>query len=157
MIRLTDDKRKVGGVALGAIWIGNSGDEAADYFDTAYIGAVLNVAQDMTGTKFWEHGVEVMHVGLIDGPGNEIGTYCAAVLALHALLKRHNTLVCCHTGGRALAVAIMYLKAQGERHWDSLIQVLQERVEDDLPVPNYIHREVFDQIDWSSLKKLIGN
>ncbi len=159
MIRLTDDKRKVGGVALGAIWIGNYGDSQADYLSQIHIGGVLNVAQDMVSMHNWSHGLDCMQVGLVDGPGNELGTYCAAVLALHALLKRYNVLVCCHGAGRSLAVAVMYISASSQSGWWKTISMLQERVDVELPTINPIHMMAFDNMEplWPSLKKIIGN
>ena len=159
MIRLTGDQRDVGGVALGAIWIGDSADEQVADLVSANVGAILNVAQDMLSTRGWWHGVEAMHVGLVDGPGNEQSAYCAAVLALHALLKRHNTLVCCHTGGRSLAVAIMFLNlgiADTWREWGDWLDILQERVDADLPAVNEVHAQVFDAMLWSPLAAILG-
>ena len=158
MIKLTEDMRRVGGVALGGIWIGDSTDEASVHLDSVDIGAILNVAQDMVTTRDWSQGVESMHVGLIDGPGNEVAAYCSAVLALHALLKRHNTLVCCHVGGRALAVAIMYLNAaEGAPYkaWDHWLAMLGERVDQELPTPNDVHRNRYVSVDWHSLTTIM--
>lgn len=156
MIRLTDDRLGVGGIALGAIWIGDSGDEVNSLqMSDAGIGATLNVAQDMHSRHGWWNGVEAMHVGLIDGPGNEDAAYCAAVLALHALLKRHNVLVFCHSGGRALAVAVMYLRACGGRDWDWWLGMLSERGDVSLPSVNQVHRDAFEQLDWKLLSRLI--
>ena len=157
MIRLTDDKRKVGGVALGAIWIGSSGDERGSGME--YVGAILNVAQDMVSTRGWNDNIEAMHVGLIDGPGNEQSAYCAAVLALHALLKRHNVLVCDHIGGRALAVAVMYLNvgiASAGRGWGDWLDILQERVDADLPAVNEVHAQAFGRMYWPALTGILG-
>lgn len=153
MIRITEDRLKVGGVALGAIYVGNSTDE-----QTAEVTSILNVAQDLISTRGWDDGIESMHVGLIDGPGNELSTYCSAVLALHALLRRHNVLVCCHTGGRAIMVAMMYLHVSNylqDRGWCDWWYILQERIEEPLPTPNQVHIEAFDKIDWKLLSKLM--
>lgn len=145
MLKLTDDRRKVGGVALGAVWIGNSEAEQCGPLEMADIGAVLNVAQDLVSRRVWPV-VESMHVGLIDGPGNEPAVYCAAVYALHALLKRHNTLVCCHSGGRSLAVALTYLVVTSDRSWDQWLEALYERVDYELPTVKQLHRDAFNQV-----------
>lgn len=156
MIRLTEDRRKVGGISLGAIYIGDSEDEANKHFCPDDVGGILCVAQDMTLTHKWQHGVETMHVGLVDGPGNEQCAYVAAVLALHALLRRHNVLVCCHTGTRALTVAVMYMSVYSKIGWFRTIEMLQERVDESLPLPRAEHMDAFDRMDWSSLKVLMG-
>ena len=47
MIKLTDN-----------LWIGNSNDElGADYY-LLKIGGVLNVAQDLEGSRGWRSGIE---------------------------------------------------------------------------------------------------
>lgn len=138
--RLTDDRRTVEGVKLGGIWIGDSTAETK-----AHVSAILNVAQDLAPTRGWAK-VEVMHVGLIDGPGNEIAAYCSAVLALHALLKKHNVLVCCHSGGRALAVVLMHLCLTSGRSWENWLIALQERIDGALPEVNSAHRDAFDKV-----------
>lgn len=116
------------------------------------VEAVLNVAQDLHSTRGWFCGVEAAHVGLIDGPGNEPAAYYAAVLALHMLLKRHNVLVCCHSGGRALAVAVMYMQAMWVRRgWDEWVTVLTERIGTDLPLVNEVHRRAFEDLRWELL------
>lgn len=144
MIRLTDN-----------LWIGTSDDEKKVSHDR--ITAVLNVAHDMTGTHGWADGIEYMQVGLIDGPGNPIAAYHAAVFALVTLLKRHDTLACCHTGGRAMAVALMYLHLTGGRGWDGRIELLKERVEDELPVPHEAHKEAFHKMNWRLLTAALGD
>jgi len=130
------------------IWIGDSSDSSLRF------DAVLNVAQDLRGACGWPD-VEYMQVGLIDGPGNPPSAYCAAVLALEALLSRHTrVLVCCHTRARSLAVVMMYLNIGSEYGWDGLLELLRERVDVDLPVPHEAHRKMFDQIDWQLLDNL---
>lgn len=155
MIRLTEDSREVPGVSLGAIWIGDSADEQIFHVETTNIGAILNVAQDMDSTRGWWHGIEAMHVGLIDGVGNEMAAYYSCVLALHALLKRHNTLVCCHTGTRALTVAMMYLNVGTRRDWDSWLAILSEKVDWPLPAPCEEHKQAFAKINGGFLKVLM--
>src|SRR4051812_26384297 len=91
------------------IWIGDGADEAYGDLCSAGVKAILNVAQDLPSTRGWRQGIEYMHVGLIDGPGNPTTAYYAAVLALATLLKRSHTVVCCHSGSRSMAVVLMYL------------------------------------------------
>ena len=156
MIKVADDQRKVGGVALGGIWIGSAPEEQLGIRREYDIGAILNVAQDLSSTRGWEHGIEAMHVGLIDGPGNELCAYYAAILALHALLKRHNTMICCHGGWRSLAVVMMYMSVTTGHTWDELLSMLRERTDYDLAEPSAVHRDVFNKLDRYLLKKLIG-
>lgn len=142
MIQLTDD-----------IWIGSAGDEERADLNSVGISAVLNVAQDLQGTRGWRDGIEYMQVGLIDGPGNPLSTYHAAVLALVALLTRCRTLVCCHhgAGGRSLAVVLMYLHLVGKRGWDNQLEILRGRTGLDLVEPANVHREAFNKLQWRLL------
>ncbi len=153
MIQLTTDMRSDPKVALGALWIGDSDDEQATIIlKHNHIGAVLNVANDLRSTQSCEVGLEVAQVGLIDGPGNEPIMYCAAVLALRALLRKHNTLVFCHTGRRSAAVAIMYhavchnggWPGDWEPTWDGWLKVLEKQAVARLPAPHYAHKLAFE-------------
>ena len=142
MIRITEN-----------IWIGNSSTTWRATRD-AKIGAVLNVAQDLRGMLGWPD-VEYMQVGLVDGPGNSTASYCAAVLALSALVDRHKRVIlCCHTCSRSIAVAMMYLSMESGQDWDELTAVLSERIDEDVPVPHGAHRTAFDNMDWRLLKSI---
>lgn len=143
MIRLTDN----------GLWIGNSAD--GKNLGVLRVSAILNVAQDLRGTVGWPD-VEYMQVGLIDGPGNPLCTYSAAVLALASLLGRRRTLVCCHSGGRSLAVCVMYLETLSRIGWDNRITLLQERVNIELPKPHLAHKAAFEAMNWRVLSKLAG-
>lgn len=130
------------------LWVGNSRDE-----QTADVDAVLNVAKDLAPTRGWPK-VDYMHVGLVDGPGNPLSAYCAAVLALATLMRTgKRVLVNCHEGrSRSVSVAIMYLALVANcRSWDDQVAVLRERIDSELPVPHPAHREAFDSIDWTSI------
>lgn len=119
------------------------------------ISAVLNVAHDLRVLIGWPD-VEYMHVGLVDGPGNAPAAYCAAVLALATLVARkHRVLVCCHTGGRSVAAAMMYLNVGVGRGWDDLLELLRERVDVRLPVPHAAHRAAFSRMNWRVLANMI--
>ncbi len=146
MIRLTDH-----------IWLGHAPDEENADLDTEGISAVLNVAQDLQATRGWMHGIDYMQVGLIDGPGNPLAAYYAAVLALETLLRRHDqVLVCCHAGSRSLAVVLMHLNLVGRNGWDGCVAILHERVDWTLPVPHAAHRAAFDRLNWRWLDSVIG-
>lgn len=146
MIRLTDN-----------LWIGIAPDEALADLAKLDIKAILNVAQDLQATRGWYCGVEYAQVGLIDGPGNPPAAYHAAVLALVMLLKRGRVMVCCHGGSRSFAVALMYLNLTAGRGWDGWLEVLRERVDDELPVPNEVHRLAFNRMNWRLLASVTGD
>ena len=136
------------------LWIGLAVGPEYSNLSASGIDAVLNTAQDLQSVIGWDDGIDYMQVGLIDGPGNTLSAYYAAVLALAALLKRHeNVLVCCHEGGRSLAVAIMYLQTVFAHGWDVWINLLRERVDTDLPTPNSAHKVAFGRMNWDLLKR----
>lgn len=138
------------------LWVGNSHDEQCAELADLGIGAVLNVARDMQLSRQWgAKSMECMQVGLVDGPGNPLTAYCAAVLALASLVDRHGTLVCCHTGSRSLAVAVMYARFVGDCEWDAYLEFLRERVDADVPAPHPAHRKAFDTIDWKILRVIM--
>ncbi len=139
------------------IWIGDSDDEKRSFYyvQRKTVDSVLIVAQDMTPTCGWVAGVEYMQVGLIDGPGNMLSAYHAAVLALATLVKRGKVMVCCHDGGRALAIVIMYLYMMGDGpSWDEHIERLNSSDTTHPPV-NTVHREAFFLMDWGMLARVI--
>lgn len=147
MLNLTDN-----------LWIGNSSDEELTLFHhkLKVIDSVLIVAHDMAPTNGWPDGIEYMQVGIIDGPGNPLAAYHAAVLALAALAKRGKVLVCCHDGGRSLAVAIMYLYLVGEGpSWDESIDRLVARQVGVVPAINDVHKQAFRLMDWTMLSRVV--
>lgn len=155
MIQLTDN-----------IWIGSSKDEG--YADLAIldIGAILNVAHDLHPTRGWDNGIEYMHIGLVDGPGNAPRMYCAAILGLSYLLDIYQgVLVVGHDYSRSLAVVIMYLILKGGRKsehpsqmhrwgtWQSIFEELSKKTE--LVEPHTAHREAADLIPFGLLEQLL--
>lgn len=177
MIRITEDRLEQKSERRGAIWVGDSTDEMDGYLVESGIGAVLCVAQDMTQVRCWDDGVEAMKVGLIDGPGNDVSAYCAAVLALHTLLARHSVLICCHTGSRSVVVAAMYLHLIGWFGLDAKTPTLMfdrftvpstlgkrlatiekdviYSVEKWMPTVHKAHSEAFDKMPWRAIIKVI--
>lgn len=153
MIRLTD-----------GVWIGDS----ADVRDVGVVGAgaVLNVARDLTGMVGWPN-VEYAQVGLVDGPGNDVNDYVAALLVLAAMLQRHDcVLVYDHAGMRALAIGIMWVSLKGGRRpahpsfqrragWDELLDELRGRCKCRVPTPDDAHREAYGRIPFGLLEALI--
>lgn len=142
MIKLTDD----------GLWVSPINQVRMDSLSRFGIGAMLNVAQDLNIVVGWPT-IEYMQVGLIDGPGNPLSAYSSAVLALETLLTRHKTLVCCHGGSRSMAVVLMYLHLVSDKGWTDLFEILSEKVDKLLPVPNDVHKEAFDVMDWKALRK----
>lgn len=152
------------------VWIGNSDDGCLKLDSSGgthdKISAVLNVAQDLKGRVYWPT-VEYAQVGLIDGPGNEVVAYSAAIATLVTLTRRHDgVLVYDHSGGRALAVVIMYLSLiEGKvaeridflrrRSWDELMVVVGARSNKKLPRPHPAHREAFYKIPFSALEIIL--
>lgn len=135
------------------IWIGDSRD--AERLGAPDCTAVLNVAHDLSLKGGWPD-VEYMQVGLIDGPGNRLPAYCAAVLALASLAAKHRVMVCCHTMSRSLAVVVMYHNACFNRGWEEWMQLLCERADWPLPEPATAHKEAFERIDWKQLNVMVS-
>lgn len=159
------------------------GDAEKDAARNKTFDSILVVAHDMDPTGTWNKvnryshqwlheaglgnvvdlgGVRYSHVGLIDGPGNRLAMYHAAVLALAALAARGRTLVCCHDGGRSIAVAIMYLYLMGEGpHWDeAVIRMVNSRPlgsKFPLALPHEIHKKAFTLMDWGMLTRVLSS
>lgn len=130
------------GVTNG-LWAGDSSAEKS--FSSARV-AVLNVACDMASTRDCHDTAAVAHVGLIDGPGNEVEMYAAALYVLHTLMKKYDVLVCCHTGSRALAVCVMYLAITSDTSWDRIVELLNERMDKELFDMNEAHKHMLAQV-----------
>lgn len=118
------------------------------------IGAVLVVAADLDIIPACKN-IEVAKIGLVDGPGNPISSYCAAALAVVALVARwRRVLVVCHGGSRSLAVAVIYSNLYARRSWADWLQLLAERVDDELPKVHGAHQTSFDAINWRAITTL---
>ena len=129
MIQITDN-----------ISIGGQYDER-----NAKVDVVLNVALDLVVTRSWPD-VEYAHIPLIDGPGNHIGLYCAAVMSLISFGGK-NILVCCHGGrSRSLAVVLMMMGVRYRHRWDECLTILQERIDAELIEPHGAHKKAFDDV-----------
>jgi hypothetical protein len=141
------------------LWIGNSDEEknSDKYAESGFFESVLVTAHDMRpciGLE-GENGVEHMQVGLIDGPGNPLSVYHAAVLALHTLVGKGKVLVCDHTGGLSLAVVIMYRFLTGDGpSWDEQIERLKS-VHGKLPEVHSVHKWAFFRMDWTMLARIL--
>lgn len=144
-------------IVKDAIWIGNYDAEKWVTRHSPAFDAVLVVAHDMVPTNDWKTGLEYMHVGIVDGPGNPLAVYHAAVLALVGLMKRHKrVLVCDHVGSRALVVCIMYLYLLGDGpSWDEHLERLTKQHGKDMLPINTIHRKAFFTMDWSMMTRVL--
>lgn len=138
--------------------VGDSADEAHIARCRPPICGVLVVAHDMVPTNDWRDKIEYMHVGLVDGPGNPLAAYHAAVLALVAMVKRipeRRVLVCDHDSGRSFAVVIMYLYLLGEGpSWDEVIERLKVKGVK-VPSINEVHRRAFFLMDWGMMARVL--
>ncbi len=155
----------------GGIYLGDSSDGSWHKMSTIYrnkVNAVLNVAHDLHGMLGCTHNIEYAQVGLVDGPGNPISAYCAAVLTLTTLLNRHKkVMVYCHDGGRSVAVVAMYrILKEGRvsggpsmphcwKIWGSVIDKLNEEAETVLPEPHAAHMEAADKLPYGILERLV--
>jgi hypothetical protein len=143
------------------IWVGNSEDEKSALrlaqFDV--IDSVLIVANDMwyssgLASNRW---LQQMHVGIVDGPGNMLVTYHAAVLALASLVAQgHRVMVCCHSCSRSLAIVIMYQYLMGDGpSWDEAVERLKV-IFNKMPELHEAHRRAFYVMDWGMLTRVLN-
>ena|ERR1019366_6161963 len=138
------------------IWLGDSKDAESADLKKDGIGAMLNVAHDLQCKRGWSDGIEYAQCGLVDGPGNTMASYHAALLKLCALVcGGRKTLVVDHVaGGRAVAVAIMGLHAMrrmGWAHWLKEIAKALAKVDEQgfsCVEVHPKHKEAFDRINW---------
>ena len=140
------------------LYVGASIDEEQVTHCRPSINAVLVTAHDLVPSNDWSDKVEYMHVGLVDGPGNRLSAYHAAVLALMTLVKRgegHRVLVCDHNGGRSLAVVIMYLYLIGEcPSWEECVERLKAKWAK-VPAVHDVHRKAFFLMDWGMMARVL--
>ncbi len=146
------------------VLVGDSDDGHLE--DDRDISAILNVAHDLGGKLCWPD-VEYAQVGLIDGPGNEVVAYTAALLTLVTLTRRHDlVLVYDHSGSRALAIGIMYLSLVGgkvaervdfmrRRGWEEIIGEIIARSSESLPRLHKAHVEAFNKVPFGILEALL--
>lgn len=101
------------------LYIGSKDDQPYSKFT-----CVLNLAPDLY--VLIHEKLEYAQIGLIDGPGNHVGTIAAAVLVLRQLLDRHELVVLvCHGGtGRSGLVAALYLSVRYETKFDAALAIV---------------------------------
>ncbi len=149
-----------------AVYIGNSYDERK----AVGFKGVLNVACDLAPTRDCMDAVEYAHIGLLDGPGNELSDYVSATFALTSLIRRWTrVMVCCHTGGgRSLAVVVMYLTLTGGKRraattawsywptWQEALEGMYEKMTvRPLEEPHAAHAEAYAAMPWGVLEVLL--
>ena len=145
------------------IWLGDSSDAEHADLRAAGIGAILNVAHDLQGRRGWHDGIEYAQCGLVDGPGNTMASYHAAILKLAALVTGGRKTLChCHEGkSQSVAVVVCVLHLlEGRRGWDHWRKVVVEKVAasgreipDDKPHPE--HRAAFNRLNWRLLASVM--
>jgi hypothetical protein len=159
MIRLTD-----------SLYIG--GAMTIKEFQSVGATAILNVAYDMAPGEQLERwkrwpDVEYTQVGLINGPGNEVSGYYAAVLALSWLLNRHEIVVVYdHQGELALVVAAMYLNVSEGKlrpsitdwsYWPTWNERMAMFKCTELPNVHEEHKKAFNRMSFGMLEALLGD
>lgn len=123
--------------------LGNSSDVSRCEFS-----AVLNVTVDYWPIHYSTE-IEYATVGLIDGPGNDLAAYHAAVLKLCSLLRHHTVLVHDHNGAsQAVAVCIMTLHLLHRRGWT----YWQEKIGRE---PHEAHKHAFNRMNWRLLTSVL--
>lgn len=142
------------------------GRTVADTLRSMRIDGLLNTAKDLQSHVGWLDRIDHMQIGLVDGPGNPPAAYNAAILALTTLCERcDNVMVYCHDGGRALAVALMYLSLKGGQrrpsvtgwsHWLTWDEIVCEVGKDKkLPKVHAAHIEAYAKIPFGLLEALL--
>lgn len=138
------------------LWLGTASDlDPSDHnrYPVLITGceAVLNCAHDLMCIEFDVLiMVEYAHVGLVDGPGNSMVDYHAAMLKLCSMLLRGKiTSVHDHDiTSRSVAVVIMALHALHRRGWDHWLSVIREKCDLPLLTPHEQHFRAFNKINW---------
>lgn len=145
------------------VWVG--GSESPHLAEEVGAKSLLCVAIDIMPEVGWPD-IEAWHVGLLDGPGNTVRAYSAAVMALAVLTERGAVVVYDHSGSRAVTVAAMFLNMrEGKRrlrptewsHWLSLterLQVMRQFADQSLPVPHQAHWKAFDKMPFGLLEAI---
>lgn len=146
------------------LWIGSSGDAEHANLSEVGITALLNVAHDLEGKRGHSDGLLYAQCGLMDGPGNVIAVYHAAVLMLSVLRNKtsrdegRKVLVYDHNGSsNAVAAVIMYLHVTRRMGWEYWLKIIAEKFA--IPVEdarvNSAHRDAFNRINWRLLSSVI--
>jgi hypothetical protein len=138
------------------LWLGNSHDAEHSDLKAPGIGALLNVAHDLEGKRGWHDGVEYAQCGLVDGPGNTMASYHAAVLKLLGLTYGgRKALVYCHEGrSQSVAVAIMALQCETRHGWDGWLKIICNK-KDEVVTPHAEHRRAFNKLNWRLLTSVL--
>lgn len=104
------------------LYIGSKEDQPFSRFT-----CVLNLAPDLYALT--HEKLEYAQIGLIDGPGNRLSTIAAAVLVLHQLFDRHESvMLICHGGsGRSGLVAALYLATRHDTKFEHALEIVKAK------------------------------
>jgi len=157
------------------LWVGDS--HSLKLAQSVNVNAIFNVAHDLSQfgcdsstrplmMKLASRGVKYIHMGLINGPGNEVIDYCAVVLFLKGMMQRYKSvLVYDHDGGLALVVGAMYTNlVEGQQrltpstwsHWLTWDECVADysALSCKLPKVHEVHIEIFNRMPWGVLAVL---
>ncbi len=131
------------------IWLGNSRDMHEADLRKHKVDAILNTAHDLECNRGWPDGVLYVKCGLVDGPGNTMAAYHAAVLMLCSIVTGgRKVLVSDHdAGSRACAVIIMAMHAMRRMGWEHWAKIIAEKTGREVAV-HLEHRKAFNRINW---------
>lgn len=132
------------------IFLGNASDAMnIDGLRKENIKTVFNVAIDLHHQPpIQQRDISFLKIGLIDGPGNSLSTFAAAVSALSSVQKlQQNILIHCHEGvSRSPTVLAAFLASQAPKikPWNKLIEDALESIAEKRPRvnPNRYLREL---------------
>lgn len=109
------------------LWAGDNYDAEHETKNLKWLKCMLNVSSDMHIKRIVD-GITYAQCGLIDGPGNLLAAYHAAVLMLHNLLSKGPTMVVDPEGTtRPVVIAIMYLHLTQRMGWDHWLGIIREK------------------------------
>ena len=144
------------------VWIGESSDldpGAEDRIHPAFQGikVVFNCAADLDTHNLFGDVVEYVHLGLVDGPGNTMADYHAALLKLCGILcKKQRVMVHDHEiGSRTVALVIMALHAMYRRGWDYWLGIIREKTNKSDLTPHLEHRKAFNRVNWRLVSSIL--
>ena len=147
MIKITDK-----------IWLGSSHDAEHADLKPDKITAILSCVHDLEGKRGWTDGVEFAQCGLVDGPGNTMAAYHAAVLRLAAfVLGGRKTLVHDHHGmSQAVFAVICVLQLlEGRMGWDHWLNVIKDKQAILDGNPHEEHCKAFNRLNWRLLSSVL--
>lgn len=116
---------------------------------------IFNVAVNVPCHFGIKDGYHVYRCGLIDGPGNPLAQYYAAILMLHGIAENNKVLVHCWAGrSRSVFVTACYLVVKGDfaKMDDAVAFVMSKRHHACILPP---HRDIVTDERLQQLKSLL--